>query len=142
MGPRAGIPQELAGHFCIGYRASHNNPFVQISFLWIYSTMSARGEDVAAIGGRTEKGRNFCPGEEEQCCRSFMHTSIESRRGIGQKNAAFWTSIASHYARHKPDGGVDRPARSLETKWRDIKVVVAKFTGCYWTIKDVDESGK
>jgi hypothetical protein len=63
-------------------------------------------------------------------------------RGIGQKNAAFWTSVASHYARHKPDGGVDRPARSLETKWCDIKVVVAKFTGCYWTIKDVDESGK
>jgi hypothetical protein len=29
----------------------------------------------------------------------------------------------------------------LETKWDDIKVAVAKFIGCYWTIKDVGESG-
>ena len=71
-----------------------------------------------------------------------MHTSTDSRRGIGQKNAAFWTSVALHYARHKPEGGADRPARSLETKWSDIKTVVAKFTGCYWSIKDLDESGK
>ena len=104
--------------------------------------MSARGEDVAATGGRTKKGRNFYMEEEEQCCRSFMHTSTNSRRGIGQKNAAFWTSVALHYARHKPEGGADCPARSLETKWNDIKTVVAKFTGCYWSIKYLDESGK
>ena len=71
-----------------------------------------------------------------------MHTSTDSRRGIGQKNAAFWTSVALHYARHKPDGGADRPARSLETKWSDIKQAVAKFTGCYESMKGLDESGK
>ena len=71
-----------------------------------------------------------------------MHTSTDSRRGIGQKNAAFWTSVAVHYARHKPEGGADRPARSLETKWSDIKASVAKFTGCYLSVKDLDESGK
>ena len=104
--------------------------------------MLARGEDVAATGGRKKKGKNFCLEEEEQCCRSFMHTSTDSRREIGQKNAAFWTSVALHYAWHKPEGGADRHARSLETKWSDIKAVVAKFTGCYWAIKDLDESGK
>ena len=30
----------------------------------------------------------------------------------------------------------------METKWSDIKTVVAKFTCCYWSIKDLDESGK
>jgi hypothetical protein len=53
-----------------------------------------------------------------------------------------WISVAAHYARHKPAGGADRPARSLETKWSDIKTFVAKFIGCYWSIKDLDESGK
>ena len=77
--------------------------------------MSGRG-DVAATGGRTKKGRNFCPKEEEQCCRSFMHTSTDAMRGIGQKNVAFWTNVAVHYTRHKPEGGADRLARSLETK--------------------------
>jgi hypothetical protein len=71
---------------------------------------------VAATGGRTKKGRNFCPKEEEKCCRSFMHTSVDSRRGIGQKSAAFGTFVALHYPRHKPEGGADRYARSLETK--------------------------
>ena len=71
---------------------------------------------MAATGGRTKKCMNFCSKEEEQCCRSFMHTSKDSRRGIGRKNAAFWTYVALHYARHKPEGGVDRLARSLETK--------------------------
>jgi hypothetical protein len=104
--------------------------------------MSARGEDVAATGVRTKKGMIICSKEEEQCSRSFMHTSTDSRRGIGQKNLAFWTSVALHYARHNPKGGVDRPTMSLETKWCDIKVVVAKFTECYWTIEEFDESGK
>jgi hypothetical protein len=105
--------------------------------------MSGRGEEGLATGARTKKGRNFCPEEEEQCCRSFMHTSTDARRGIGQKNATFWISVAAHYARHKPAGGADRPVRSLETKWNDIKTSVAKFVGCYnCSIKELDESGK
>jgi hypothetical protein len=55
--------------------------------------MSGRG-GVPATDGRTKKGRNFCPEEEEQCCRSFMHTSTDARRGIGQKNAQFWITIS------------------------------------------------
>jgi hypothetical protein len=104
--------------------------------------MSGRGGEGLATGARTKKGTNFCPEEEEQCCRSFMHTSTDARRGIGQKNATFWIFVASHYARHKPAGGADRPARSLETKWSDIKTSVAKFVGCYCSIQDLDQSGK
>jgi hypothetical protein len=54
-----------------------------------------------------------------------MHTSTDARRGIGQKNAQFWINVATHYAKYKPEGGADRPARSLETKWSDIKQSVA-----------------
>jgi hypothetical protein len=71
-----------------------------------------------------------------------MHTSTDSRRGIGQKNAQFWINVATHYARHKPEGGADRPARSLETKLSDIKQFVAKFSGCYQSVRDLNESGK
>ena len=63
-------------------------------------------------------------------------------RGIGQKNAQFWINVAMHYARHKPEGGADRPARSPETKWSNIKQFVAKFSGCYQSVKDLNESGK
>ena len=97
---------------------------------------------MVATGGRTKNGRNFCLEEEDQCCKRFMHTSTYSRRGIGQKNATFWTFVALHYVRHKPEGGVDRPAKFLETKWCDIKVVATRFIGCYLTIKDLDNSGK
>jgi hypothetical protein len=96
-GPGPGIWEECTGYFRLGYRALPANAITQFFCLWTYSTMSGRGEDVAATGARTKKGRNFCPEEEEQCCRSFMHTSTDSRRGIGHKNAAFWTSVAAHY---------------------------------------------
>ena len=71
-----------------------------------------------------------------------MHTSTDSKRGIGQKNAAFWTNVATHYTRHKPEGGADRHVRSLETKWSDIKQFVAKFSGFYLSVKNLNESGK
>ena len=71
-----------------------------------------------------------------------MHTSTNSMRGIGQKNAQFWINVATHYARHKPEGRTYRPARFLETKWSDIKQYVAKFSGYYLSMKDLNESGK
>lgn len=44
----------LAGHFHLGYHASYDNVVVQNSFIWIDSTMSAKGENVDATGGRTK----------------------------------------------------------------------------------------
>ena len=140
-GPGPGIWEEPIRYFVLGCRALPANAITQIFCLWTYSSMSWGG-NVSATGARTKKGRNFNPEEEEQCCRSFMHTSTDARRGIGQKNAAFWSQVALHYVRYKPDGGADRPTRSLETKWSDIKCDVAKFTGCYVSVKDLQESGK
>ena len=71
-----------------------------------------------------------------------MYTSRDSRRGIGQKNAQFWINVITHYARHKPEGGTDHHVRSLETKWSDIKQYVVKFSGCYQSVKDLNESEK
>ena len=104
--------------------------------------MSGGVGNFSGTGARTKKGKNFSNEEEEQCCRSFMHTSTDARRGIGQKNAQFWSQVALHYSRHKPHGAADRPARSLETKWCDIKAAVAKFSGCYVSVTDLQESGK
>jgi hypothetical protein len=87
--PGPGILEEPNRYFVLGCRASHANAIAQSFFVWQYSSMSARGEDGYATGARTKKGRNFSPEEEEQCCRSFMHTSTDARRGIGQKNASF-----------------------------------------------------
>jgi hypothetical protein len=44
--------------------------------------------------------------------------------------------VALHY-NYKVEGEEDRPSRSLETKWGDIKATIAKFTSCYWAIKDL-----
>ena len=71
-----------------------------------------------------------------------MYVSTDARRGIGQKKTAFWIVVASHYARNKPAAGPERPTRSLETKWGDLKASIAKFVGCYEQIKSLDESGR
>jgi hypothetical protein len=54
---------------------------------------------------RPKKAKTFCLKEEEQCCRSFMHTSTDMRRGTSQMNFAFWSIVVLHYNRHKHDGG-------------------------------------
>lgn len=40
----------------------------------------------------------------------------------------------------KLEGRSYQSMRFLETKWGDIKAIVVKFNGCYWTMKDFDES--
>ena len=71
-----------------------------------------------------------------------MYVSTDARRGIGQKKSTFWVAVAAHYARNKPAVGPERPARSLETKWGDLKASIAKFVGCYEQIKALDKSGR
>ena len=93
-------------------------------------------------GGAKQKGKNFLPEEEEQCCRSFMYVSTDARRGIGQKKTTLWVVVATHYTRNKPAVGPERPARSLEMKWGDLKASIAKFVGCYEQIKALDENGR
>jgi hypothetical protein len=87
------------------------------------------------------KGKNFSSDEERQLCRSFLAISQDPIQGNGQKSAAFWERIANHYREHKPVGGGDHPARSLETKWGIIKHDVAKFVGVYNQVLSMKESG-
>jgi hypothetical protein len=67
-----------------------------------------------------------------------------NRRAAGDRaeKTTFWVVVAAHYARNKPAVGPERPARSLETKWGDLKASIAKFVGCYEHIKALDESGR
>jgi hypothetical protein len=90
---------------------------------------------------RARKGKNFSSDEERQLCCSFLAISQDPIQGNGQKSAAFWDRIATHYREHKPVGGGDRPARSLETKWGIIKHDVAKFVGVHNQVLNTKESG-
>jgi hypothetical protein len=94
------------------------------------------GTDVS----RAQKGKNFSSDEERQLCRSFLAISQDPIQGNGQKSIAFWERIANHYREHKPVGGGDRPARSLETKWEIIKHDVAKFVGLHNQVLSMKES--
>jgi hypothetical protein len=95
------------------------------------------GTDVS----RARKGKNFSSDEERQLCRSFLAISQDPIQGNGQKSIAFWERIANHYREHKPVGGGDCPARSLETKWGIIKHDVAKFVGVHNQVLSMKESG-
>ena len=67
--------------------------------------------------------------------------STDARRGIEQKKkTTFWVVVVAHYARNKPAICPERHARSLGTKWGELKASIAKFVGCYEQIKALDES--
>jgi hypothetical protein len=74
--------------------------------------------DMMAVSdlNRARQGKNFSCEEERQLCRSFLGISQDPIQGNGQRSTAFWKLVAQHYRQHKPLGGEDRPAQSLETK--------------------------
>jgi hypothetical protein len=85
------------------------------------------------------KGRNFTSEEECQLCRSVLHVSQDPRIGTGQKSGSFWERITTHFN----DAGIagKRPARSLETKWSNIKHDVSKFAGVHSQVQNLRRSG-
>jgi hypothetical protein len=49
--------------------------------------------------------------------------------GNQQKSNAFWNRIFEHFRKYRP--GSDRIARSLDSKWGQIKHDVGEFIGCH-----------
>ena len=45
-----------------------------------------------------------------------------------------------HYQENRPSGCVERPSRSLETKWGIIKHDVSKFCGVYKSVLSLNQS--
>jgi hypothetical protein len=91
-------------------------------------------------GRRREK--KLCPRKRNSVAIVLCTHPQDARRGIGRPIAAFWTAVGAHYARHKLVGCLERPARSLETKWGDIKQATNKFIGVHGSIVALNESGK
>lgn len=91
--------------------------------------------------GRARKGKNFNAEEERGLCRSFLAVSQDPVCGNGQRNMAFWERITTHYNQTKSRGNPVQPARSLETKWGNIKHDVGKFCGAYKQVLNCRESG-
>jgi hypothetical protein len=85
------------------------------------------------------KGRNFIPQEEYQLCKSVLHVSQDPRIGTGQKSGSFWEHITTHF--NDPGVAGKRPARSLETKWSNIKHDVSKFVGVHSQVENLRRSG-
>ena len=90
---------------------------------------------------KPRKGKNFNADEERSLCTSFLAVSQDPICGNGQRNSAFWDRITAHFNENKPRSNPVRPARSLETKWGNIKHDVGKFCGAYKQVFDCRESG-
>ena len=90
---------------------------------------------------RARKGKKISQDKERQLCRSVLHVSPDPVVGNGQRATAFWERITKHYQENRPRGCVERPSRSLETKWGVIKHDVSKFCGVYKSILLLRESG-
>ena len=90
---------------------------------------------------RARKGKFFSQDEERHLCRSVLHVLQYPVVGNGQRATAFWERITKHYQENRPGGCVERPSRSLETKWGVIKHDVSKFYGVYKSVLLLRESG-
>jgi hypothetical protein len=94
----------------------------------------ARGRRGASFASRSAarpatKGKNFQAEEEVQLTKSVLAISQDPIIGNQQKNSAFWNRIFEHFRKHKPR--TDRTARSLDSKWGQIKHDVGEFIGCH-----------
>jgi hypothetical protein len=65
--------------------------------------------------------------------------TTKNLKDIEWKQLAFWHNVALHYNKYKPKGDMDRHAKSLETKWDDIKRDFIKhFVAAYDAINALD----
>ncbi|CAM6103479.1 unnamed protein product [Calypogeia fissa] len=87
------------------------------------------------------RGQNFSTAELKQLCCSWMHISQDPIVGGGQRNLTFWDRVGKHYNEHRPRSTQERPCRSLESKWSEVKHDVAKFSGSYSCVLDAHHSG-
>jgi hypothetical protein len=58
----------------------------------------------------------------------------------GQKLVTLWNKVQQHYNKNQPPTCVEKPTKSLETKWGVIKPNVSKFVGCHGSIIASNES--
>ena len=66
----------------------------------------------------------------------YLHILQEPIYRNEQLATAFWNCISHHFDGSTPCGSLVHPARSLETKWRNIKHDVSKFCGAYRAVLD------
>jgi hypothetical protein len=86
-----------------------------------------------SVGHPTSKGKNFQAEEEIQLTCSLLVISQDPIVGNQQKGSAFWDRIHEHFKLHRP--GTDSTARSLDSKWGNIKHDVGEFMDCHKHVK-------
>lgn len=86
----------------------------------------------------TSPGENFTMEILKQLCYLWMHISQDPIIGVGQHKDTYLDRVMVHYSQYRPAGTQSRMVRSIETKWRDLKKIVANVFGCYQTIKDLN----
>jgi len=69
-----------------------------------------------------------------------LHVSQDLVTINGQKLATFWNKVQQHYNKNRTPTCVERPTKSLETKWGTIKHNVSKFVGCHGSIIALNKS--
>ncbi|KAE9045956.1 hypothetical protein PR003_g4937 [Phytophthora rubi] len=87
------------------------------------------------------KGKNFTEEEESQLCRSYLHVSIDAKKGTSQTSSKFWENLAAHFNAAREAGSDLRSQRSLECKWSIVQHDVAKFCGAMAVVQDLNKSG-
>jgi hypothetical protein len=75
------------------------------------------------------KGKNFQAKEEIQLTRSVLAISQDPITRNQQRSSTFWDRIFEHFKKHRLR--TDRTARSLDSKWGQIKHDVGEFIGCH-----------
>jgi hypothetical protein len=85
-----------------------------------------------------KRGKAFNSSDNQQLCYSYLEITEDAVVGMSQRNMSFWDRVAVHYnERHKPE----RPSKSLEYKWGQIRKETTKFIGCYETVVKQNHSG-
>lgn len=92
-------------------------------------------------GSGNARGKNFNAEELRQLCLSFLEIMQDSCKGNQQKKNTFWMRITADYNKNKSHDLAERPLKSLETKWGDIRKDVTKFMGCYEQVENAKHSG-
>ncbi|OEL13065.1 hypothetical protein BAE44_0025915, partial [Dichanthelium oligosanthes] len=88
---------------------------------------------------------NFTVSEDNTLVSCWLNVSLDAtvgkKIGNGQRKPSFWKRVHDNYNAQKGQNYPERTQRSLDGRWKDIKLMVSKFEGYFNKVVRENRSG-
>lgn len=88
----------------------------------------------------TKRGKGFTPALDIAICNAYLCISQDAIVGNSQPQSVFWSRVLEEYTKKTDDSS--RTINSIQSRWREIQKLCAKWSGYLKSIEAKNQSGQ